>query len=424
MALTAWSRTAANNTNANTGINFDENQAPSTVNDSARELEAQLVIGIQDSTLLYLTGVAGTNTITATAAASMAAYVTGQRFHFIPANTNSGATTININSIGAKNIFFNGVACVGNEIAAGIPATITYDGVQFQLAAPAHAVTTDTAQTINGAKTFSVPVGVSTAGGTSNYLSLDAPANTLKALRFADAGVAKWDLVRNASSSTFSLEEVGVSAKWVATQGGGVQFGAPTGGDKGASTGNFAGLVYVNNVQLARISGDTLTSTTLTSPVINSATGIGQAIVKRKTADESVTSSTTLQDDDHLTFAIAANEEWECDLFARIGSNLTSTGVKVAITFPAGATAAFDPTVISDQSGQSRTEPLGTSGSGSSTFTTTLLSGSVNGVLFGRIWILNGATPGNVTLQWAQMTSNGSALTFSKGSKLVCHRIA
>jgi hypothetical protein len=132
MALTAWSRTAANNTNANTGINFDENQAPSTVNDSARELEAQLVIGIQDSTLVYLTGVAGTNTITATAAASMAAYVTGQRFHFIPANTNSGATTININSIGAKNIFFNGVACVGNEIAAGIPATITYDGTQFQ----------------------------------------------------------------------------------------------------------------------------------------------------------------------------------------------------------------------------------------------------------------------------------------------------
>jgi len=41
-------------------------------------------------------------------------------------------------------------------------------------------------------------------------------------------------------------------------------------------------------------------------------------IAKRKTADESVTnagSGTTLQDDDHLTFSIAAAEEWIADFF-------------------------------------------------------------------------------------------------------------
>lgn len=42
MAFADWSTTAASNTNAATGVNFDEGQVPSTVNDSAREMMAQL----------------------------------------------------------------------------------------------------------------------------------------------------------------------------------------------------------------------------------------------------------------------------------------------------------------------------------------------------------------------------------------------
>jgi hypothetical protein len=392
--------------------------------------DAATIATIQDGTGVYVGTVGGTgNAITLTPSPAITAYGAGQRFYFVPGSTNSGATTVAISGLAAKNVFLNGAACVGNEITLNIPATITYDGTQFNLVAPAHAVTTDTTQTISGAKTFSTAPKISMA---SPVLQMQRAASGQNELfQFLDEAAAdKWDFGMEATSNDliFSKAGIGTIIK-VGISTGGVQVynagAAPTGGDPGAGGGNFAGALKINNVAVPTISSsDTLTNKTLTSPVINSATGIGQAIVKRKTADESVTSSTTLQDDDHLTFAIAANEEWECDLFARIGSNLTSTGVKVAITFPAGATAAFDPTVISDQSGQSRTEPLGTSGSGSSTFTTTLLSGSVNGVLFGRIWILNGATPGNVTLQWAQMTSNGSALTFSKGSKLVCHRIA
>src|SRR3990167_11402530 len=85
-------------------------------------------------------------------------------------------------------------------------------------------------------------------------------------------------------------------------------------------------------------SAQTLTTKTLTSPVVNSATGIGQAIVKRKTADESVTSSTTLQDDDHLTFSIGASEEWVGSIFLSVGAALSTTGIKIAITVPTAAT--------------------------------------------------------------------------------------
>jgi hypothetical protein len=87
-----------------------------------------------------LTSPSGTNTITATGPASMTAYAARQRFYFIPANTNSGATTINITpsgstALGAKNIFVNGAACIGGEIRANIPCEIFYDGTQFNLIA-------------------------------------------------------------------------------------------------------------------------------------------------------------------------------------------------------------------------------------------------------------------------------------------------
>lgn len=91
-------------------------------------------------TVVYsvLGSVAGTNTITAAGPASMIAYVSGQRFFFIPAVTNTSATTINItpsggSALGAKNIFAGGAACVGEELPALQPRLIEYDGTQFNI---------------------------------------------------------------------------------------------------------------------------------------------------------------------------------------------------------------------------------------------------------------------------------------------------
>jgi len=113
--------------------------------------DAPTAAQVQDSSLTYLTSVSGTNTITATAAVSMSAYATGQKFHFLPANTNTGATTINANSIGAKNIYFNGAALVGGELKQNVPATIVYDGTQFNLVSPIYtsALTADSSPESN-----------------------------------------------------------------------------------------------------------------------------------------------------------------------------------------------------------------------------------------------------------------------------------
>ena len=92
---------------------------------------------VQDGTFQYLTSVAGTNTITATAPISMTALAAGQVFRFVAAATNTGGVTININSIGAKAITKNGTTALGaGDILINAIVEVIYDGTQFQLLNP------------------------------------------------------------------------------------------------------------------------------------------------------------------------------------------------------------------------------------------------------------------------------------------------
>ena len=87
----------------------------------------------------YLTGVSGTDTITATGPASLSAYAAGQWFRFTPAGDNTGATTLAItgaSALGAKNVYCGGAACVGGEIQSGVPCLVMYDGTQFNIMGP------------------------------------------------------------------------------------------------------------------------------------------------------------------------------------------------------------------------------------------------------------------------------------------------
>ena len=89
---------------------------------------------VQDGIYEYLTGVTGEDTIVATAALGMSAYVTGAVYRFIAADDNTGPATLNVNSIGAKNIFKNGtINLVAGDLPAGAAIQVLYDGTQFQL---------------------------------------------------------------------------------------------------------------------------------------------------------------------------------------------------------------------------------------------------------------------------------------------------
>jgi hypothetical protein len=91
---------------------------------------------LQDSTPMWGGTSSGTGTAyTITPAPAITAYVTGQRFLFIANASNTGAATLNVSGVGAKNIYLqstNAAAATG-YIRAGQLCEVVYDGTQFQL---------------------------------------------------------------------------------------------------------------------------------------------------------------------------------------------------------------------------------------------------------------------------------------------------
>jgi microcystin-dependent protein len=91
---------------------------------------------LQDGKGIYVPTVSGSaNVITLTTGYSVAAYAAGQTFKFIAGATNTGATTINLDSLGAKDVYVGGSPITAGMISSGKIHTVTYDGTRFQLEA-------------------------------------------------------------------------------------------------------------------------------------------------------------------------------------------------------------------------------------------------------------------------------------------------
>ena len=83
----------------------------------------------------FLTSVGGTaNAITAVVTSpNFTAYATGQQFSFVAAATNTGATSLNLNGLGAKSLTKQGTnPLVAGDIQAGQIVLVEYDGTRFQ----------------------------------------------------------------------------------------------------------------------------------------------------------------------------------------------------------------------------------------------------------------------------------------------------
>lgn len=144
---------------------------------------------------------------------------------------------------------------------------------------------------------------------------------------------------------------------------------------------------------------------TLAAGVPAWATGLARLLAKA--ADESVTSDTTLQNDNHFTFAIGASEIW----FVSFRLHLTlaaAGGFKFAFSVPSGGATGFMGGVV-----------VGSDVQAWSTAITTGLALSPTNTDDG-IWIeaviINSTNAGNVVLQWAQNASNGTPTTVKANS--------
>ena len=88
------------------------------------------------------TGSANAYAIAPTPAA--ASYVAGQAYSFLAANGNTGASTLNVSSLGTKNIYSTALAAIASgAISTGQIVVVVYDGTEFQMVSSGPGVTED-----------------------------------------------------------------------------------------------------------------------------------------------------------------------------------------------------------------------------------------------------------------------------------------
>jgi len=124
-----WSTTPASNASVG-NIDWAEGMAPSQVNNSARQEMADVAawrdfFGGAKTT-------SGTDTITLTSGMTITAYASNQLFVAKLGGTNTGAATLNIDSLGTKAVEINGSAVTAGELVTGKFYMFIYDGTAFQ----------------------------------------------------------------------------------------------------------------------------------------------------------------------------------------------------------------------------------------------------------------------------------------------------
>jgi hypothetical protein len=155
-------------------------------------------------------------------------------------------------------------------------------------------------------------------------------------------------------------------------------------------------------------------------------TGIGQMLVARKTADQPISSNTTVQDDTHLSFSVAANAAYVVDGMLIYGAD---PGADIRIGFFGPASATFDWGVTGQdgtQNGTSSPVIVDSQAMGSSSF---FLGGNVAGntkKMIGKLdgFLVTSSTPGTFKLMWAQAASSGTQTIMYAPSYMRLHRVA
>jgi hypothetical protein len=139
--------------------------------------------------------VAVTNTITSTTQHTLPAYKVGQQFSGIAAATNSGATTLNISSLGAGAVQVAGSACVGGELLINRPfrVIVTSTTPTFEVVT---ATTATTALDLSGTPAFFAPI--------TNSLGANVALNNIATL-FDGPSVAQGTTGKWFASGTITL---------------------------------------------------------------------------------------------------------------------------------------------------------------------------------------------------------------------------
>lgn len=143
-----------------------------------------------------------------------------------------------------------------------------------------------------------------------------------------------------------------------------------------------------------------------------------------KAADETVTSSTTLQNDDHLSVSVLANSQYFVEFFI-IYDAIQAADIQIGWSGPSGA--SFDWT-----HGGLALSTTSTSGSVSRLYRTLSDIGTIGGpsstsgtnaIIPGEGRLVTAGSSGSLTFRWAQNTSSATGTVVKANSVLIVQRL-
>jgi hypothetical protein len=186
---------------------------------------------------------------------------------------------------------------------------------------------------------------------------------------------------------------------------------------------NAANVLRTNDALI--VDGTLTASSSLTVSGALTVGGVGQTLRAHKTANETVTSSTTLQNDDHLTVSLDANSVYRIYMLLSFGG-ITAGELKTSWSTPSGATG--NKHCMGPGSDSTARDSTGaTMRYGTHNFTTTVNYGCNDTALFVHAveqGIVTTTTAGTFVLQWAQQASSTTGTTIAAGSYLIAEKIA
>jgi hypothetical protein len=155
--------------------------------------------------------VAGTNALTGLAIPPLEGYTAGAQYSFIAQNTNTGAVTLDIDSLGVKSVTkFGTTPLVAGDIIASALVIVEYDGTRFQLLTA-------------GKTTFNYILETTTVSATASTGTINYDVLTQPVLYYTTAATANWTMNfrGSATASLNTIMSVGqtVSVTFLSTQG-------------------------------------------------------------------------------------------------------------------------------------------------------------------------------------------------------------
>lgn len=182
-----------------------------------------------------------------------------------------------------------------------------------------------------------------------------------------------------------------------------------------AQGGTFQSTLAVNST--LAVTGATTLSGGLT------VVGIGQVLRALKTSNESLASSTTLQDDDQLTINCDANATYMLTGYIKYAQNLAigaTAGIKAGFALPAGGTLEWTSHGTATLTSAVDYDTVVTTGTG----TRSMAANGAGTMAFAPSGNLVTTTAGILVLRWAQVSSSATTVNVFSGSWIRLERVA